>query len=848
VIPKAAVIGSSTIPPEQSSSLRVIGLALVLCTGLLITLSGVVRAAGVDVSWDNCVGSGSEAVNNDFDCSNSRSYTLIVQFRSPVSLASCAGFTAYVDLESPVAAPLSPFWHYEPQGGCNSSGYTLSSNVGDLSNFCMGSLAEIWHPSGAFFEYTANYPGPGEGHFMIFAAGDQSAPVTAGVDYYAFHMRFNTTNRAFCNGCSEPMTAVVSSIVLSSDDGTPDVVLAGTDKFSDHVTINCSTPAYRDADGDGYGAASASDVACPGTPGYVTNHNDCDDTDPAVHPGAPDHTCNGIDDDCDGAVDEDNAGCACVEHAPGLVGWWRGNGDATDAAGNANATPVGGVTYAAGRVGQAFSFNGSSYVEMPDVAALELSTQVTVEAWVRPSSLSDYGLIVSKFGGGGNFAYDLMVEPGGALRADISNDGTAYDELHSTPGVVTVGTWAHVATTFSAGTWRLYVNGALAASRNSTMTSLYASGAAQVNLGRDTRGIHYFDGLIDEPALYNRALSASEIRAIYNAGASGMCGTGCAQSIAGLVGWWPGEGTAGDRSQYINDGSLAGNASFAPGKVGRAFSFDGASYVGLPNSASLQVGSQLTMAAWIKPNDVSNNQQIISKWSLAPGDFAYEMGIQPGGAFREDVSGDGTSYNTTVSPGGLLSVGVWKHVAATFAPGVCRLYLDGNLVTTHASSFSSIYPGQVGPVIGVANGGLQFFNGLIDEPMVFNQELSAEEIRSIYDAGSSGMCGLGLVNDVAPTSSPTGAFVMNAPWPNPSARATTVVFRLPSAAAVRVEVFDVAGRRVASILDAQRLREGEHQATWDGRDASGRRAATGIYQIRVTAGDALAVRRVVRIE
>jgi hypothetical protein len=68
----------------------------------------------------------------------------------------------------------------------------------------------------------------------------------------------------------------------------------------------CASPVtvYRDADGDGYGNAAVTIAACGGSPpaGYAANATDCDDAHAAFHPGALE-TCNGIDDDCDGLVD-----------------------------------------------------------------------------------------------------------------------------------------------------------------------------------------------------------------------------------------------------------------------------------------------------------------------------------------------------------------------------------------------------------------------------------------------------------------------------------------------------------------------------------------------------------------
>ncbi len=64
-----------------------------------------------------------------------------------------------------------------------------------------------------------------------------------------------------------------------------------------------TTTFYADADNDGYGNAAVAIQACSQHPGYSANSTDCNDTQAAVYPGAAE-TCNGIDDNCNGQIDE----------------------------------------------------------------------------------------------------------------------------------------------------------------------------------------------------------------------------------------------------------------------------------------------------------------------------------------------------------------------------------------------------------------------------------------------------------------------------------------------------------------------------------------------------------------
>ena len=223
-----------------------------------------------------------------------------------------------------------------------------------------------------------------------------------------------------------------------------------------------------------------------------------------------------------------NAGCAGkvvpVAAPAGLVGWWRAEGDADDVRGSHHGKLVGEVSYAPGQVGRGFHFppTGDNRVEVAGTPDLDLTTAVTLEAWINPTSLDfehAYGTVIAK-SGGGTRNYGLFVDSsGGLLLSYITAGGKEHINLPSAANLVPIGQFSHVAGVIdtAAGIMVIYVNGQMVASR--------AAGGPMVpntqplTIGRaDGLG---FQGVIDEPAVYNRALSQGQIQAIVNAGCVG---------------------------------------------------------------------------------------------------------------------------------------------------------------------------------------------------------------------------------------------------------------------------------------------------------------------------------------
>src|SRR5260370_10571866 len=93
---------------------------------------------------------------------------------------------------------------------------------------------------------------------------------------------------------------------------------------------------------------------------------------------------------------------SCTPPAPGLASWWPGNGHRLDVAGTNNGSLVGNAGFAAGEVGQAFSFDGSGdAVSVGNPTNLQLQT-LTIEAWVKRGSITQASM---DSGGGVVFGY-----------------------------------------------------------------------------------------------------------------------------------------------------------------------------------------------------------------------------------------------------------------------------------------------------------------------------------------------------------------------------------------------------------------------------------------------------------
>jgi hypothetical protein len=167
-----------------------------------------------------------------------------------------------------------------------------------------------------------------------------------------------------------------------------------------------------------------------------------------------------------------------------------------------------------GRFGNALSFDGGDdWVTVNDRAELDLMNGGTLEAWVRPTAVTDWRSVVMKENASGGIPYTLYAGSATGAPAAHLFAGSSRDVFGPAP--IGLSTWTHLAMTWDGTTLRLFVDGAEVASQPYTSSLIATTGA--VRIGGTSVASQYFGGLIDEVRIFDHARSAADIAADMNA-------------------------------------------------------------------------------------------------------------------------------------------------------------------------------------------------------------------------------------------------------------------------------------------------------------------------------------------
>ena len=396
-----------------------------------------------------------------------------------------------------------------------------------------------------------------------------------------------------------------------------------------------------------------------------------------------------------------------------------------------------------GKYGKACSFDGTDdYVSVADNSAINLTTSFSLSMWIKPTTVTPSYQILLDRRTGSNTGYTIMLNTNKILFGFDSywHTATAY--------ALSPNTWYYVEAVYdnATSTAKVYINGTQQLSEAETHTPVSRTIALRLGVEAYDTNTSWYTGLIDDVKIYNYARTPAQIQEDLQAGRQ-------KQPIA-YYKLDEGQGTvannSGNGGSTLN-GTLTSMSSPATatsgwtnsGKFGKGLIFDGTDdYVNAGDRAVFDFGTNdFTLEAWIRWDGIlgaGNVGRIISKQNTANNQYymlwkftddKFGMRVLPSGGAIIDT-------NDSVA----LTPGVFYHITGVRNGTNLYLYKNGVLVGTNTISASaSISPSDRALAIGnyIVPAANNAWNGIIDEPKVYNYALTADEVKLEYNQGSS---------------------------------------------------------------------------------------------------------------
>ncbi|MFA5764343.1 MAG: LamG domain-containing protein [archaeon] len=442
-----------------------------------------------------------------------------------------------------------------------------------------------------------------------------------------------------------------------------------------------------------------------------------------------------------------------------LVGLWHLNETsgivAYDSSGNGNNGTIGGATLDENGVWgtKAYSFNGiSNYVEIDNINMYAGENHYgTISFWINRPNHTSADLVFSRGGtpgGAANGGFDITVGSLNQIAVSIASKKTMASSAN---WIITDNAWNNVVVVWrgNGNPFEIYING-----RRQTLVTnnVYNTASAidsfyqpnlKAQIGRRNTGgsfDYYFEGKIEEVAIWDKNLTANEIIELYRQ----QKGNWIDQNLVAYYKFNEKNSTTIFDSARGNDGWISAGADInAIGLWDSNTLWLGAVFANAPLSSNLGIDPSIDTfsgSAWIKPNSVLTTDATIFGWgsgSISPYDMwlmnvdketgvLQWMGYAAGGAVQR--------LNSITT----IPLGVWSHVAFTRVGDNVKLYLNSEEVASGTvdvgarSDASDVI--SIGAAIWSHSTGGGYFKGLIDEVKFYDKNLSQEEILADYNS------------------------------------------------------------------------------------------------------------------
>ncbi|AMV39250.1 Copper resistance protein CopC [Planctomyces sp. SH-PL62] len=278
-----------------------------------------------------------------------------------------------------------------------------------------------------------------------------------------------------------------------------------------------------------------------------------------------------------------------------------------------------------GKYGSSMFFNGKdAQITVPDSASLKLSSGMTLEAWVLPTTVNSAWQDVIYKGSNGNNSYYLQATTSSNAKpmGGATVGGSARNAYGAKP--ISLYSWSHLAVTFDGAATRFYVNGAQVATTAGSGTIKATDGALQI--GGDSYWGRYFNGLIDEVRIYDTALTQSQIKKDMATPIGKTPPILTDQTAPTVTSRTPGTGSSGVAagskvSATFSEAVQAGTISFAlksasGATVAATVAYDAASRTATLTPSSALSGSTTYTATLSGAKDAAGNLMAATSWSF----------------------------------------------------------------------------------------------------------------------------------------------------------------------------------------------------------------------------------------
>ena len=388
-------------------------------------------------------------------------------------------------------------------------------------------------------------------------------------------------------------------------------------------------------------------------------------------------------------------------------------------------------------------FDGvDDYLEVADENLLDVSSQLTLTAWVYPTKFGQQVIISKARRASGSNNYQLLLGAGNTLLFQYRSGGV--DKSISTFTPVPINTWSHVAITYTDGEQHFYINGIETDTGNNT--GLLDTNNETLDIGAErifdsvSTGVFLFEGKIDEVRVYDGALTEAQVGVV--AGESHPCPTATELVLEYRFeepSWTGANNEVLDNSSNALHGTSVAGADTGDSFPDPAITGDpGTCRYGDFNYSAVQtrdddlldMSDTFTITAWVRHQAPAFNffeDVIVTKGDGSS--LNYRLSVQTDGDLR--LSWNGGSLDSTSA---IPDNGTWVHVAATYENGSQKLYING-IQDASSSSVGSLNINNSDVFIGRLSSGIfgRGFVGQIDEVRLYKGALSSSDVAAVFN-------------------------------------------------------------------------------------------------------------------